>query len=61
MLRTFCAKYLDGIEKKCLEEIKYENKYEVIVDISPVIMLDDLITKSECWVKTTNVRSYVKI
>ena len=56
----FCAKHLDGIGKECLEYNKYTYKYKGIVDIPPLIMLDDLITVSECGAKTTMVNSYVK-
>ena len=56
----FCAKHLDGIGKECLESNKYTYKYKGIVEIPPLIMLDDLITISECGVKTTMVNSYVK-
>ena len=56
----FCSKTLDGIGKECLENGKYTYKYKDIVEIPPLIMLDDLITISECGHKTTMVNSYVK-
>ena len=56
----FCSKTLDGIGKECLENGKYTYKYKDIVEIPPLIMLDDLITISECGHKTAMVNSYVK-
>ena len=56
----FCGKHLDGIGKECLESNKYTYKYKDMVEIPPLIMLDDLITISECGPKTAMVHSYVK-
>ena len=56
----FCGKHLDGIGKDSIEYSKYTYKYKGIVEIPPLIMLDDLITVSECGIKTTMVNTYVK-
>ena len=57
----FCGKHLDGIGKDCLESSKYTYQYKGMVDIPPLIMLDDLITISECGHKTAMVNAYVKV
>ena len=56
----FCGKHIDGIGKDCLESSKYTYQYKGMVDIPPLIMLDDLITISECGHKTAMVNAYVK-
>ena len=56
----FCGKHLDGIGKESLESSKYTYQYKGLVEIPPLIMLDDLITISVCGHKTAMVNSYVK-
>ena len=56
----FCGKTLDGIGKECLEYNKYLYEYKGMVRIPPLIMLDDLITISECGLNTAMVNSYVR-
>ena len=56
----FCGKHLDGIGRESLESSKYTYQYKGLVEIPPLIMLDDLITISECGHKTAMVNSYVK-
>ena len=55
-----CGKHLDGIGKECIENNKYTYKYKGHVEIPPLIMFHDLITVSECGIKTAMVNSYVK-
>ena len=43
-----------------MEYSKYTYKYKDTVEIPPLIMLDDLITVSECGIKTAMMNSYVK-
>ena len=55
----FCGIQVDEIGKECLENRKYTYKYKGEVDIPPLIMIDDLITVSECGIKTTMINSYI--
>ena len=56
-----CSKQIDTIGQECLEEEKYTYKYKGEVDIPPLVMVDDLISVSECGYRTTMVNSYLKI
>ena len=56
----FCAKQVDEIGKECLERKKYIYKYKGEVEIPPLSMMDDLISISECGVKTAMVNSYIR-
>ena len=53
----FCGKQVDEIGKECLENNKYNYKYKGEVNIPPLIMIDDLITISECGLQTTIMNS----
>ena len=55
----FCGKQVDEIGKECLENNKYNYKYKGEVNIPPLIMIDDLITVSECGLQTTMMNSYI--
>ena len=55
----FCGKHVDDIGKECIENNKYMYKYKGEVNIPPLIMIDDLITVSECGPKTTMINSYI--
>ena len=55
----FCGKHVDDIGKECIENNKYIYKYKGEVNIPPLIMIDDLITVSECGPKTTMINSYI--
>ena len=55
-----CGKTLDGIGKECLEYSKYIYEFKGMVEIPPLIMLDDLITISECGPRTAMINSYVR-
>ena len=55
-----CAKQIDEIGKECLDSCKYTYKYKSEIDIPPLIMLDDLISVSECGHKTTMSNAYIK-
>ena len=54
-----CGKQIDEIGKECLEAEKYIYKYKGEEDIPPFIMLDDLVSISECGIKTTMANSYI--
>ena len=54
-----CGKQIDEIGKECLEAEKYTYKYKGEVDIPPLIMLDDLVSISECGIKTTMANAYI--
>ena len=56
-----CGKQIDEIGKECLESSKYTYKYKGDVEIPPMIMLDDLISVSECGHKTAMANSYIKL
>ena len=56
-----CGKQIDEIGKECLESSKYTYKYKGDVEIPPMIMLDDLISISECGHQTAMVNSYIKL
>ena len=56
-----CVKQIDEIRKECLEAEKYTYKYKGEVDIPPLIMLDDLVSISECGIKTTIANSYINV
>ena len=47
-----CGKQIDEIGRECLESAKYTYAYKGEVEIPPLIMLDDLITISECGPKS---------
>ena len=55
-----CAKQIDEIGKECLDSCKYTYKYKSEIDIPPLIMLDDLISVSECGHKTAMFNAYIK-
>ena len=56
-----CGKQIDEIGKECLESSKYTYKYKGDVEIPPMIMLDDLISISECGHQTAMVNSFIKL
>ena len=53
----FCGKHVDEVGKECLENNKYNYRYKGEVNIPPLIMIDDLITISECGLQTTIMNS----
>ena len=54
-----CAKTIDSIGKKCLEEGKYLYKYRGKVEIPPLSMLDDLMCISTCGPETIQMNYYI--
>ena len=56
-----CGKQIDEIGRECLESGKYTYSYKGEVEIPPLIMLDDLITISECGPKSAMVNAYIRL
>ena len=56
-----CGIQIDEIGKECLESGKYTYSYKGEVEIPPLIMMDDLISISECGPKSAMVNSYIRL
>ena len=56
-----CGKQIDEIGKECLESGKYTYSYKGEVEIPPLIMLDDLISISECGPKSAMANAFIRL